>query len=225
MIVKMDRAFIMEKVNNMLKNCDLDMQFEPLVHIFFILYANWYNLSGQELNETIDKYAKNIKKSIFVNTKEGNIQLNKKEGLIIIDSSLQSIDSETIMEAFLKNAIKLQARVVAEADENEVAFIEYNELDNLYDRANPQISTLLDMVRQTVGTEDDRIYEAIHKQEDCDGEMLYYLIYIFRIFNQLKENNDIVTPEIFKKIYGYCIAYMHNRKDKRFKYRNNETKY
>jgi hypothetical protein len=81
------------------------------------------------------------------------------------------------------------------------------------------------MVRQTVGTDDDRIYEAIHKQDDFLGEVLYDLIYIFRIFDQLKENNDIVTPEIFKKIYGYCIAYMNDRKEERFKYTNNETIY
>ncbi len=221
----MDKATIREKVNKMLEKCDIDKQFEPFVHIFFILYTNWYNLSEQELDETIGKYANNIKESIFVNTKEGNIKLNKEEGLIIIDSSLQNIDSETVMEAFLKNAIKQQAKAVAETKEHEAAFIEYNELDNLYDRADPQISILLDMVRQTVGTDDDRIYEAIHKQDDFLGEVLYDLIYIFRIFDQLKENNDIVTPEIFKKIYGYCIAYMNDRKEERFKYTNNETIY
>lgn len=226
----MDRSIVSEKVNKIINGKNIPEKFVPFIHVFFQKYVYAYNLTEEQLDEVLARYVENMGISAYINMETGNIIYNERTKSLLIDSCLKDNMTEKTAELFLKNSISQQAKAVLPKDVLEefyehVAFIEYNELDNLYENVDNKLTILLNMVRNAVGTDDKRIYNAIHNQEDYlkfekngykrEANTKTYIRSILGCFDDLKENNDVITKELFTKIYGFCVIHFMERMDLR----------
>lgn len=219
----MERKTVEEKVNNMLRNKSIDARFIPFIHVFFQTYNQRYSLTEEQLDYLLKNYSDNINETFFVNMKNREIKLDAKGQIMLIDTELKNgVLSENIenliQQSMVQQAIATLPSVDAKYNKGLYSFYEFNELNDLQENKDLNVSTLLNLVKAVIGKGPTQLLtdsSYIEMQGNIASRDAHrYINEAMKCFNKIK-NDKVVTPEICKRIYGFCvIALMYNYDDK-----------
>lgn len=209
----MDKKIVEEKVNNMLRNKSIDKRFIPFVHVFFQIYNRRYSLTEEELNHLLKNYSDNVNSTLFTNMKSREIKLDAKGQTMLMDTELKNEVLPENIESLIQNSMEQQAIAVLSAGDAQYnpklyAFYEYNEKNDL------NISNLLNMVKTVIGKGAPQLFNIDSKDKRSSIEASRYIRDAMQCFDDIKENKE-VTPEICKRIYGFCVIALMYKNDEK----------
>lgn len=133
----MDARKLEKAINKMISKKNIDARFIPFIHIFFQQYNYVYNLTEEQAYSILKKYDENFSETLFVNINNDEIKFDSKTGIMLLDTNLKKGISNKNVKRVLRDSIIQQALIIYandELDEKKLAFMQYNEQKNLYDK-------------------------------------------------------------------------------------------
>lgn len=219
----MNNQTLMQKVEKLIKDKKYDKRFVPMIITFFLVSNKVYNLSEAELDEMIHNYSENVDRIEYFNIGTNNsiAELDRKS--IILDASYIEKVDESNIDNYLRQSIRVQSIVTNKqriTNEEEKQLIQLNGENNLYDKHNPIIERLFNMLFASFGTNEIDITKVMKQFEheyqkiandrsnpkrNYYDEMIFYIYkYITTNFGEISKNG-ITNVEVLKRIYALCM--------------------
>ena len=220
----LEKSFIKEKVNEMIKEKGYDNRITPLLSAFFIAASEKYNYTEDELTRDIETYKSRVNNISFYNIGIDKYIYDYGKELVYDRELVEELNRGNI-ERFIKTIIKSTAVITKgnayKSGENIIQMSSianlYEYSDNLSKNINNMIANVLEVKPEEVPQMREFISERMqqtNREEDPKGynylnETSIILTEIDRRIEDIEKGSDV--REAYKSIYALLTLNYRNR--------------